>query len=752
MADNKVKVSNNKAHYWSEQARGYSQQAGSYATAAGTSATLAGNYYTSTQAAATDAITSIGVATTNGVGSVNAKETESLSVIAATTSASTTAIEAVGTSVVSATTTALASATTNAVGSVNTAKTSALNTISGAKTEALTTIGDLKTSAVNTITTLTTEVTTTISALTTQCVTTINGAKTSALNSITALVTQTSGYANNSHVWAEGTDEQVQALGGTHSAKEWCLYNSTINQNDVRALEGGLNQGEVYTQGDSDSIDSRLSEIKSIAHSTFDLSKFTVVGSPNITDDGIVSGFSASNYLTPTYNFNNASTASSWEVCCKVTANNGVIFATSGSFYTVMRISSMHTLLSIGNGSSYAIQITGNTTLTESTEYYIKFKFTGNKYQILLSTDGINYIIDNEANSTGKFNSQGTWVIGRTLASTPLVFGGSIDLKQFSITVDGVPVFSGNKTGIDTIKPDNYTVVGTPTISADGVVSGFGSSGNYLRQGLSVVPINEVLVRGKFKYVPDSHVQVLFNAGLTRIGISSTYVTVNYYNNTSTTYNYSFSSGDIVEFEILIKSGTQTLSCKINGISRTPVNTSHELTLPEITYCLFGQYSTLGYGNSFTGSIDLNAFKIYVDGDLVYQPCLKIPYTESKTGSKIVDSIYRDRVNDMAEQFGFANYYTLSDTDFTLPQVELYGLIGQKTLKYSYENGINKVELFSNRDLTQQGSCTSGVEVTFMRPFADTNYILTVPYSAKSATAFTPTQTGDWKAEGKGWL
>ena len=107
----------------------------------------------------------------------------------------------------------------------------------------------------------------------------------------------------------------------------------------------------------------------------------------------------------------------------------------------------------------------------------------------------------------------------------------------------------------------------------------------------------------------------------------------------------------------------------------------------------------------------------------------------------------------MAEQFGYAPYYTLlENTNFTLPQVELYGLIGQKTLRYSYENGINKVELYSNRDLTQQGSCTSGVEVTFMRPFADTNYILTVPYSAKSATAFTPTQTGDWKAEGKGWL
>jgi hypothetical protein len=106
----------------------------------------------------------------------------------------------------------------------------------------------------------------------------------------------------------------------------------------------------------------------------------------------------------------------------------------------------------------------------------------------------------------------------------------------------------------------------------------------------------------------------------------------------------------------------------------------------------------------------------------------------------------------MAEQFGYANYYTLSDTDFTLPQVELYGLIGQRTLRDSYRNGINYWELYSNRDLEQGGSCTSGVEVTFARPFADTNYVLSVPYSAKSVTAFTPTQTGDWIAKGKGLL
>jgi hypothetical protein len=81
-----------------------------------------------------------------------------------------------------------------------------------------------------------------------------------------------------------------------------------------------------------------------------------------------------------------------------------------------------------------------------------------------------------------------------------------------------------------------------------------------------------------------------------------------------------------------------------------------------------------------SGSIfDLNAFKIYVDGNLVYQPCLKIPYTLSKTGSKIVDSIYRDRVTDMYEQFGYAPYYTLDTTNsnYTIPKGEVYGMVNK---------------------------------------------------------------------------
>ena len=116
---------------------------------------------------------------------------------------------------------------------------------------------------------------------------------------------------------------------------------------------------------------------------------------------------------------------------------------------------------------------------------------------------------------------------------------------------------------------------------------------------------------------------------------------------------------------------------------------------------------------AFAGQVDLKSFQIYVDNKLVYRavqpPC------------------------------------------FTLPQGELYGNI-QQTLRSSTVNGINKAYLYSDRMQMLTGSCTSGTEVTLQKPFANANYALSVPYSAKTATKFTPTQTGDWFAIGEGLL
>ena len=91
-------------------------------------------------------------------------------------------------------------------------------------------------------------------------------------------------------------------------------------------------------------------------------------------------------------------------------------------------------------------------------------------------------------------------------------------------------------------------------------------------------------------------------------------------------------------------------------------------------------------------SIDLKSISITADGVPVFNGNItgtdtytineeetQIPYTLSKTGSKIVDVAYRDRVQDMYEQYGYAPYYTIDEENenFTLPMGEIYGMIAQ---------------------------------------------------------------------------
>jgi hypothetical protein len=347
---------------------------------------------------------------------------------------------------------------------------------------------------------------------------------------------------------------------------------------------------------------------------------------------------------------------------------------------------------------------------------------------------------------------------------------GSIDLKEFEVYEEGVLVFSGYKTGIDTIKPDDYTVVGTPTISADGVASGFSDS-NYLTTANEYI-FNvgskpwEAIVKFKNNGTSTGQSQAIVcseaNKRAFLLQRSSPLNAVAIYLSSDGTTNdiadnKTIANGLNYNDDVILKikfTGTQYLGyCSVNGGEFIQTR-SIDSTTPVYSggHFIFGRSSQ--NNRVFNGSIDLNAFKIYVNGDLLYQPCLKIPYTQSKTGSKVVNSTYRGRVNDMAEQFGYANYYTLDEDNgnFTLPQVELPGLIGNKTLRDSYYNGVTYWELYSNRRLEQGGSCESGVEYTLPKPFADANYILTIPYSSKTATSFIPSATGDFIAKGTGLL
>ena len=512
------------------------------------------------------------------------------------------------------------------------------------------------------------------------------------------------------------------------------ITSSDILDVSPHSLKSYLDEGELLTDSEG------LADVTYYAHSTFDLSKFTVVGSPNITDDGIASGFSSSNYIKGGTFAPNGKT---WQIFIgfKTPSTSGIgrIFVSRnfGVSFIVQSNSTLQMLFS-SNGSSNDIgNAVSDITVLPNTEYLVMLEWTGTQYKMYYSLDkGASFTLTATLNSTTPvIDSTSLSMLGcETYYIQP--FNGSIDLKQFSITVDGVEVFNGNKTGIDTIKLDDYTVVGTPTISADGVASGFSSS-NYLSKNLTFPSINKSIdiitpiIYISNAYSSQENIFEIYNETGTNdccFVRRTSETNLQIYFRASASWvqrNLTIQQGNYYQIRCVWSGSTYCIYTKTNNsdwVAGTPFADTNVSDRWGNCGIYLGSFNDLPFG----GSIDLNALKIYIDGNLVYQPCLKIPYTLSKTGSKIVDSTYRDRVNDMYEQFGYAPYYTLDEgTDFTIPQGEIYGMInpdnfdGQFTGKYkalvdTYRNipSLGSGDEFSITDYLPNDNCDYEVTLT----------------------------------------
>ena len=535
-------------------------------------------------------------------------------------------------------------------------------------------------------------------------------ADTSAVNSALALKADTS------------TVNSALALKADTSAVNSVLA-LKADKTSLHALKSYSDNGELLTDAEG------LADVTNYAHSTFDLSKFTVVGSPIITDDGIASGFTT-----------NASIRVPNVITDKPFIIKGVVHLGNVEQENIIGCSGQDWVKFIGTEFNNAIVNLGKDENENIIKLPINNGFVKNKsYVYELSWDGITYNFSTTRLDTNETKYATPVVAGASqlLKNAPALslginyshpdsvpLKGSIDLKQFSITVDGVEVFSGNKTGIDTIKPDNYTVVGTPTISADGVLStSDGSNCVQFVQGALGNNWDIVFPYNKPQAIAWHSVGTIFrnNSSYDSFSIgsygSSYYLWLKDIDGTnlatafSTTSSGSF--GDcLIKLSCRIINGVYTLNIYSSFDDGSNWNLDKTITSSVAFYpCNNAMADVRIYTHlaDTNASIDLNAFKIYVNGNLVYQPCLKIPYTQSATkyGSKIVDAVYRDRVQDAWEQNFSQRYYTLDEANgnFTLPQGEIYGQIGNNT---GLINTVNSaLETYKNRSFVSSSQSIS---------------------------------------------
>lgn len=185
----------------------------------------------------------------------------------------------------------------------------------------------------------------------------------------------------------------------------------------------------------------------------FDLSKFTVVGNPTISDDGVVSGFSENNYLRVTSNLSFGS--SSWEITGNFVFSSysymQAIFSGANNAYAPLLYvfnTGMQLHIPSVQGTWGWQLVNANYNFVNNEEYYYKVGWDGDNYYIKISNDnGYTYSTLQILAGIALLDGSGAFglCIGENPSQTDRYFKGSIDLKKFFITVDGKEVFTGAK-------------------------------------------------------------------------------------------------------------------------------------------------------------------------------------------------------------------------------------------------------------------------------------------------------------------
>lgn len=190
---NRIQVNNNGAKYYSDLTKGYRDEAETFAAQAEASAAIATDKAAETSNTATTAIANIRSTKQDAITAIIGQETISVNAVNSAENEAITAIEALkseATDIIEQNITSINTVADNILDIKDVADidtdVSTLATIA----EDISTVADNETN-INT------------------CVTNIS--------SIIAAPT----YASNANIWAEGTDAQVQALGGVHSSKNW---------------------------------------------------------------------------------------------------------------------------------------------------------------------------------------------------------------------------------------------------------------------------------------------------------------------------------------------------------------------------------------------------------------------------------------------------------------------------------------------------------------------------------------------------
>lgn len=235
------------------------------------------------------------------------------------------------------------------------------------------------------------------------------GSYTSTLNAST--VGQTKGYKNDAYIVLDQDDTESLVLSQTETFPSGSLKSAVMSSTSIYLDDTKTNiVGTESPTGFEVSYEPTVEQL---------IENFTKVGSPTITD-GVLGNLTGSNYLEfPGVGIGSADT---WEIFTKVKTGSAVnssyyILGGGGTSCFDFGIAGYvwkFYLSSNGSGWDLASNISNNINASTSTWYYVKFYFTGAKYEMDVSTDGETWTNVAEYASTTKVYDCPTMRVGNT--------------------------------------------------------------------------------------------------------------------------------------------------------------------------------------------------------------------------------------------------------------------------------------------------------------------------------------------------
>lgn len=481
------------------------------------------------------------------------------------------------------------------------------------------------------------------------------------------------------------TNLQVNSKGQITSISEGAA--SGISREDIDTVAARPLSDNACTQENfSDEFDYWYNQ----KYTTFNKGYISTIGTPTMSEFGVISNCGDYSYFQTSSI--DVTTADSWELRFKVKADYRTTpendIGVFGSSWLNVFLTTTKKISATVNYSGGSLTLTSSNIYKDNNEIFGKIRYDSTGYKLYTSLNPFDYGTAATNSQTAKAASAQALKLGK-VSATSYLSQGSIDMKYFEFDINGQNVQNYKQTGVDHIVPQDITNIGGVTISTDGIASGFDTS-KYL-----------------IKYISDfSDMGFEFYISFTpqTVTPSAVETLLSFGNNTSNVLSIKQSTdGRIYTDGTLV--GNDNPRTIIDSLV---VGEEYNIRISHVGRTFRGQLlqndqwvdkweafisSTInriyiGIDPSLQApltqdSIDLNKVLLDLNGEHYWSPMLRVPYTATQEGTKIVDVKYLDNVKLAQHATGQSLYLTLDEQNqqFYLPQGTVSGMISQNKQK-----------------------------------------------------------------------